>query len=97
MKILVSLMMIIMMIVFAIITRCQVNVVQPAKKLIIDHDSDNSHDADHHDHDQHHPDHDHHHNNHQVCRVDMVQPAKRIHNFIRGLDSSPGPLTQTSS
>merc|ERR1711971_856473 len=29
-------------------------------------------------------------NKSEVCRVDMVQPAKGIHNFIRGLDSSPG-------
>merc|ERR1719474_2259404 len=26
----------------------------------------------------------------EVCRVDMSQSAKKIHNFIRGLDSSPG-------
>ena len=26
----------------------------------------------------------------EVCRVDLKQPAKKIHNFIRGLDSSPG-------
>ena len=26
----------------------------------------------------------------EVCRVDLQQPAKKIHNFIRGLDSSPG-------
>ena len=46
-------------------------------RMIIDHESD-------------YPDHHHHH--HQVCRVDMDQPAKKIHNFIRGLDSSPGTL-----
>lgn len=26
----------------------------------------------------------------EVCRINLQQPAKRIHNFIRGLDSSPG-------
>ena len=26
----------------------------------------------------------------ELCRVDLAQPAKKIHNFIRGLDSSPG-------
>ena len=26
-------------------------------------------------------------------KVDMAQPAKRIHNFVRGLDSSPGAWT----
>ena len=30
----------------------------------------------------------------QVCRVDMSQSAKNIHNFIRGLDSSPGAFKQ---
>ena len=33
----------------------------------------------------------------QVCRVDMSQSAKKIHNFIRGLDSSPGPFKRSSS
>ena len=32
--------------------------------------------------------------NNQVCRVDMSQSAKNIHNFIRGLDSSPGAFKQ---
>ena len=32
----------------------------------------------------------------QVCRVDMSQPAKRIHNFIRGLDSSPGAFASSA-
>ena len=26
----------------------------------------------------------------ELCRVNLPQPAKQIHNFIRGLDSSPG-------
>ena len=26
----------------------------------------------------------------ELCKVDLNQPAKKIHNFIRGLDSSPG-------
>jgi len=26
----------------------------------------------------------------ELCRVNLLQPAKQIHNFIRGLDSSPG-------
>ena len=26
----------------------------------------------------------------ELCRVNLDQPAKNIHNFIRGLDSSPG-------
>jgi len=26
----------------------------------------------------------------ELCRVNLDQPAKKIHNFIRGLDSSPG-------
>jgi len=26
----------------------------------------------------------------ELCRVNFDQPALRIHNFIRGLDSSPG-------
>ena len=30
----------------------------------------------------------------QVCRVDMSQSAKNIHNFIRGLDSSPGAFKE---
>ena len=32
--------------------------------------------------------------NNQVCRVDMSQSAKKIHNFIRGLDSSPGAFKE---
>ena len=26
----------------------------------------------------------------EFCQVNLAQPAKGIHNFIRGLDSSPG-------
>ena len=26
----------------------------------------------------------------ELCRVNLEQPARNIHNFIRGLDSSPG-------
>ena len=26
----------------------------------------------------------------ELCRVNLDQPAKKIHDFIRGLDSSPG-------
>jgi len=29
----------------------------------------------------------------EVCKVNLNQPAKKIHNFIRGLDSSPGAWT----
>merc|ERR1719228_3122923 len=29
----------------------------------------------------------------ELCKVDLNQPAKKIHNFIRGLDSSPGAWT----
>ena len=35
--------------------------------------------------------------NNQVCRVDMSQSAKNIHNFIRGLDSSPGAFKRSST
>jgi len=29
----------------------------------------------------------------ELCKVSLAQPAKKIHNFIRGLDSSPGAWT----
>merc|ERR1712117_523401 len=29
----------------------------------------------------------------ELCEVDLNQPAEKIHNFIRGLDSSPGAWT----
>ena len=29
----------------------------------------------------------------ELCKVNLNQPAKKIHDFIRGLDSSPGGQT----
>ena len=29
----------------------------------------------------------------ELCKINLNQPAKKIHNFIRGLDSSPGAWT----
>ena len=32
-------------------------------------------------------------NKKELCKLNLDQPAKSIHNFIRGLDSSPGAWT----